>query len=724
MFGRNYDEPANKDKSMLVRVLDTDERPIAPLFFLCVLAAIICDIIGSIGRAVGVILLIILICLMTFTGIIYYKAKPLYTEYMAKAEDVVKDSTEDTFRYNETTIVYDKSGKVMASLSKDRDTEYLEYGDIPMNVINAFIAIEDRTFWTNPGIDWKGIGRVILNAVVSKGDDIAGASTITQQLARSVYLSSDVSIDRKLTEMAISIKLTEKFSKEQIMEFYVNNCYFANSYYGIEAAAMGYFGKNASDLTLGETAYLCAIPNSPTYYDPRVNPERALERRDLILDAMYSMGYISKAEMEEGKAETYEILTASANVGGYDTTYAIDCAVRYFMKLDGFTFKYHFDSDDDYKAYCTAYDSEYADMRVELLQGGYRIETSIDSDLQAALQEIADKYVEGRRTSTLSDFQAAVVVTDKEGLVKAIIGGAGDGGYGFNRGYQAYRQPGSSIKPLVVYAPAAEAGLLPESTVKNISVAAVRKAQQNADLLDISKMDGEAVTMRYALEQSLNGVAYYLMNSLGPKKTVSLLEKMNYAKVLPEDYTLSTALGGMTLGATPVEMAGGYACLLNDGYFNEPTCIISIKDRYGKEMYTKPAETSVYTEKSTKLVRSMMAGVPKSGTAKSLNWYGSSDTALYCKTGTTDSEKDNWLCGFAGDNVMAVWIGCDTPKSIGTYGATGAGVLFKDCMLKTLELYPEEATETATEEPEISEEAAAENDAALEQEGDDGTKSY
>lgn len=714
-----------KDRSMLVRVLDTAEKPIAPLFFLCVVTAIICDMLRAVGHILVCLLLVVLISVGVMTAILWNRAKPLYDEYMTKGTEAVKDVTADTFRYNETSVIYDKTGKVMATLSEDRDTEYLHYEDIPMNTINAFIAVEDRTFWTNPGIDYKGIGRVIYNAVVTKGDDIAGASTITQQLARSVFLSNNVSIDRKLTEMAIAIKLTEKFSKEDIMEFYVNNCYFANGYYGIEAASIGYFGKSTKDLTLGETAYLCAIPNSPTYYDPRVNPERALERRDIILDAMYDVGYISKTEADEAKAEAYEILAFNTEIGGYDTTYAVDCAARRFMQLDGFVFKYHFDTDEDYKTYTVSYDEEYARMRAELLRGGYRVYTSIDPDLQASLQELTDTYVEGKRKSTkLDDLQASIVVMDKEGQVSAIIGGAGKGGYGFNRGYQAYRQPGSTIKPLVVYAPAIEAGYIANSAVKNISVSAaqagIKKAQATGGVFDISKMQGSSVTLRYALEHSLNGVAYSLMNELTPKKTVSYLEKMRFAEILPEDYTLSAALGGLTNGATPVEMAGAYACISNDGMFNEPTCITSIKDRYGNERYKKADSERVYTEYAADLMSDLMTGVAKTGTASSLNWYKSSDTTLYCKTGTTDSNKDNWMCGFAGNNVIAVWIGCDTPKNLGTFGATGAGPLFKDSMLKALEINKEDTVNTEEEKTEPVEtaqddEMAKKQDELLEQ---------
>ena len=195
----------------------------------------------------------------------------------------------------------------MTELSKNSDTVYLPYDQIPPNVVNAFVAIEDRTFWENPGIDIKSIVKVIIDAVVSKGKNIRGASTITQQLARSIFLSNGVSMDRKFQEIAISLELTEKYSKEQIMEFYVNNVFFANGYYGIEAAAQGYFSKPASELTLSETAYLCAIPNSPSRYNPYNDKNRAVDRRDLILDAMYEVGFISWEDMEQAKNEEIRI---------------------------------------------------------------------------------------------------------------------------------------------------------------------------------------------------------------------------------------------------------------------------------------------------------------------------------------------------------------------------------------------------------------------------------
>ena len=675
--------------SYLTQLLDCADKPPMLIYVLLVIGAMLLDVLKVIFSFICSFLVIIIASAVVIACIAFAKLKPEYDSYMAEADKTINATTEDTFRFNETTVIYDKNGKVISNLSDDRDAIYLEYEDIPQDVINAFVAIEDRTFWTNAGIDWKGIGRVIIDAIQSKGEELHGASTITQQLARTIFLSSDVNLDRKFKEIAISVKLTQKYSKEQVMEFYVNNIYFANGYYGIEAAAEGYFGKQAKDLTLSEVCYLCAIPNSPTYYDPRENPDRAKERRDLILDAMNEIGYISEEDVEEAKSEEVTIVAAVGATGGYDATYAIDCAVRWFMKLDGFEFKYHFDSTEDYETYQTSYNTEYETMRTELYRGGYKIYTSIDSEQQIGLQKIADEFVaEKRKSLKLDDFEAAIVVSDKNGQISAIIGGANDSDFGFNRGYQAFRQPGSTIKPLVVYMPALENGYAPSSPVKNVSVKEVQKiikeAQAKGEAADISTASGKTVTLRYGLEHSLNGVAYSLMNELSVNDTVSFLEKMHFTEIVPDDYTLSAALGGLTNGATPAEMNGAYACIANNGMYNETTCLVSIIDRYGKERYKKPAEEMVYTKDACELMADMMEGVAVNGTAKSLNWYSLTDKKLYCKTGTTDDQKDNWMCGWTENNVMSVWIGCDTPKDISTVGAAGAGVLYKECMLELL----------------------------------------
>lgn len=675
----------------MVQALSQEKHPVLPVYILEVIAAIILDILRAIGHFLCSVLIIVIASTAILGGIAVYKIKPVYQDYMNAAEEAVSKTSKSTFRCNETTVIYDKNGKVLVDLSKDRISTYLTYDSIPKDAANAFVSIEDRSFWTNPGIDPKGIARVTVQAIKSKGEEISGASTITQQLARMIFLSSNVNLNRKFKEMALAVKLTEKYSKKDIMEFYVNNCYFGNQCYGLEAAARKYFGKSSSKLTLGQITYLCAIPNSPTYYDPYVNPDRAYKRRAEILKAMYELGYISESEKDRANKEQVFVITdAQQTPSDAAATYAMDCAIRYFMKLSGFTFRYHFDSNSDYQSYIKEYDAEYEAMRTELYRGGYRIHTTIDLDIQNGIQKLADDFTKGKRKQTgLDDLECSVVLTDTDASVLAITGGYEQTKFGFNRGFQAYRQPGSSIKPLIVYAPALENGYTKTSTVKNMDVSAAKKllkqAVKSGKPADLSKVSGNNVPLDYALSHSLNGAAYSIMYGLTPQKCLPYLEAMHFSEIVPEDYTLSAALGGLTYGVTPVEMAGAYACLSDSGIYHDPTCIVSILDRYGKERYAEQEATQIYDSGAVEELKSMMEEVPKTGTAKNLQWYKSSKETLYAKTGTTDDRKDGWMCGFTDQYAIAVWTGCDTPKELPGDGASTSGQLFKSALLYVLE---------------------------------------
>lgn len=683
-----------KVNSVLIQALRVEPRPGQPLFSLIVFGSFLLDLIRTVLKTIVCLIVIFILSVGTVSAVAYVNLKPEYDAYMENARKTVEETSPDTFRFNETTVLYYSDGSVISELMKDSDTVYLAYEDIPDNVVKAFVAIEDRSFWTNPGIDIKNIAKAGYDAVASKGKDVRGASTITQQLARCIFLNNGVTLDRKFQEMALSIALTEKYSKEQIMEFYVNNIYYANGYYGIEAAAQGYFSKPASKLTLSETAYICAVPNSPTFYDPYNDPERAVARRDLILDAMYDVGFISWEEMQGAKKEEISIEPSGGMSGGYAATYAADCAIRYFMQLDGFEFQYHFDSQEDREVYLSAYNDEYEVMREELYRGGYRIYTSIDRQDQESIQEVVDSFLAEKRGEDTSDLQAAVVLSDEKGQVKAVIGGGSGNGFGLNRAYQSYRQPGSSIKPVAVYLPALEEGYTADTLVKNISVTDAH--QKEADRInygisyELADLPGQMVTLRTAVEKSLNGVAYMVMDEVGVGSSVPYLEDMRFKNIVPEDYTLSTSLGGLTYGASPVEMCGAYACISNGGMFYEPTCITGITDRYGNEMYEKQQAEMVYTKLSADTMKDLLSGVMSKGTGSGLGWFSRTDIPAYCKTGTTNDHKDGWLCGWAdndGDiNVMSVWVGCDMPKKLeGLWGSTWPGSIWVESMLHVLD---------------------------------------
>lgn len=646
------------------------------------------------GRSVKISFFVLMLVLLGITGFVFFRYSGDINEWQREAKQKVKESSGRDFRPSNISYIYDKDGNKIAELSASEKNIYLRYDKIPQNAINAFIAVEDRNFFSNRGYDLKGIFRVAFTYLKSGGEVIHGASTITQQLARKIYLTNEVSIERKIKEIMIATELTRKYTKKQIMEFYVNNCCFANNIYGIEAAAQAYFGISAADLTLSQAAYLCAIPNRPTYYNPYTQPERALERRDKILQDMFECGFISDAQLSEALAEEITVTgqkkSSSDRVNGYQTTYALHCAVRYMMGQEGFLFQYDFDSKEAYENYQKEYDTWYSDVRDRIYTGGYKIYTSLDSAAQNALQSVIDNGLNmdvSIGASGMYDFQGALTAIDNAtGKVIAVVGGRSQEGflnmYTLNRAYQSPRQPGSTIKPLVVYAPALMQGYTENSMLNNIDVSAAKKSKT------VSTMTGSKYSLRSAVEQSKNGCAYQLFNDIGARYGLSFIKTMHFDKIVPEDETLSASLGGLTHGATTEQMAGAYAALANHGFYRETSCITSILDLDGDERYTEPLDTEVYSAEAADKMVDILKGVISRGTASSMRWASASKVEAAGKTGTTNDSKDGWFCGMTPYFTVAVWVGYDTPKTLSNlYGATYPASVWKESMQYLLDAY-------------------------------------
>lgn len=646
------------------------------------------------------IIKILFVLLFIFAGFClcfaYYiwntKFEDMYIEYKKQAIDVVKASTAETFMTDESSFIYDSDGKILAKLRGDNDSSYLQYEDIPQYVVDAYVAVEDRTFWDNEGYDLRGIARVCINYLKTDGTEVHGASTITQQLVRNAFLTREVSIERKAKEILMSYFMTQKYSKEEIMEFYVNDICYANGIYGIEAASLAYFNKHASDLSLSQVAYLCAIPNSPSMYNPYTNPERAMKRRDKILDDMLEMEFITQGEYETAMAESITIERSKVEFNNFQTTYAVDCAVRYLMKMNGFEFKYEFRDDAVYSNYQKEYASAYDAAKHQLYTGGYRIYTTLDSSVQDELQNIVDDVL--AFDETIGDngvtyaLQGAVTCIDNQtGKVIAVVGGRSQDSidtYGINRAYQAYRQPGSSIKPLIVYAPALERGYTPERIVQNIDVTAAK-----AKDVDVQSLGGTSMTLLDALTSSKNGVAWKLFDEMGPEAGLSYITAMNYSKVVPDDYYNSASLGGFTYGVTTVEQASGFSTLANHGIYREPTCISSMFDSSGTDVFREAEGKQVYSARTADTMISMMQNVVTRGTAAGMKWSQSSKLPAAAKTGTTNDSKDGWLCGVTPYYSIAVWVGFDTPKTLSNlWGSTYPAQIWKQCMLTVTDGLP------------------------------------
>ncbi|MCI8558829.1 MAG: penicillin-binding protein [Lachnospiraceae bacterium] len=651
-----------------------------------------------IKRLFKILFLLGIIATLVIAGAVIYKIYPMYEEYSQEAKKAIEDSNTNTFKRNLTSYFYDHEGNLLTELSGNGSKIYLTFEEIPENVINAFIAVEDRTFWTHKGIDPKAIVRVSLEFVTSKGETVHGASTITQQLVRNVFISKEVTIERKIKEICYALEVEKKYSKEEIMEFYVNNIYFANNCYGIEAAAQFYFDKPAKELSLNETAYLCAIPNSPAYYDPLKNSSNALPRRDKVLKDMQECEFITETQRIQALREDLVLNEKKpVEIKDYETTYAIDCAIRYLMKLDGFLFRYSFATMEDYNFYMETYNQAYERIRAELYIGGYVVTTTLNKEKQTLLQESVDNalaFDEELAENGQYAFQgAATVINNETGKVEAIVGGRTQNSstYTLNRAYQSYRQPGSSIKPLIVYLPALERGYTDRSTVTEINV---EKAKEEPE--KVLEMYGTKMTLRSAVENSKNGAAWRLFCEITPEAGLNYLQEMSFARIVPDDFYPAASLGGFTYGVTTVEMANAYSCMVNHGRFQQTDCIVSILDKYGEELY-EPYETrQVYVSEQTELMIDILKGVITKGTARKMGWKSTVEAAG--KTGTTNNSKDGWFVGVTPDYSMAVWVGYDMPRELSNlYGGSYPAQIWKDTMEMLVQDTEHEHFETTTE---------------------------
>lgn len=635
---------------------------------------------NPVERAIGIVIKIIIALLLAIVVIggvlIYMKYGKKLIAMESDAKKIVSKSTMETFRQNETSIIYDANGNIMSKLKGEKDVYYIKYSDIPQVAVDAITSIEDKNFFKHKGYDLKAIIRAGLAYIKNKGVITQGGSTITQQLARNIFLSFEESWQRKAREIFIAIELEKKYTKKEIMEFYLNNIYFANGYYGIQSAALGYFGKGVNSLSLSQITFLLSIPNSPTRYNPYENIEGTLARRDRILDQMVLDGKISKAEALKAKSEEIKLKAPKVEKSSYALTFALDRAVKALMKSEGFNFRYSFNSDEDRKAYNENYSEVYSSCQTRLYSGGYRIYTSIDPEKQKLLQDTVDGGLsvssEKSKSGIYSLQGAAVTIDNSSGRVVAIVGGRSQKlkGSTLNRAYQSFRQPGSTIKPLIVYTPAFEQGYTPESLVKDEKI---EGGPVNADGVFSGNM-----TILDALAKSKNTVAWKLFTEISPAIGIGKLLDMGFSAIADTDYYPSAALGGFTKGVNAVEMASAYAAIENGGEFREPTCIMKMTDSSGNDIvadgfYQKGTSKYIYDENACKMMITCMEAVMIKGTG-----VGGKLATMPCagKTGTTNDSKDLWFVGFTKYYTTSVWVGYDIPRSLAglSYTATPLGI--------------------------------------------------
>lgn len=641
-----------------------------------------------------VVKLQIVLMLLVLGGFLFYNyggyAQQLQ-EIRKEAVTIVRESNENTFMPSQTSIIYDADGEMISYIKGEKESDYVRYEDIPAYFVSAMVSIEDKRFYQHNGIDFIAILRSA-KAIIESQSLSQGGSTITMQLARNIYLDNGKRWERKIKEMFIAVELEKLYSKNKIMEYYLNNIYFANGYYGIQAACTGYFSCDVNELSLSQIAFLCAIPNSPSYYDPIVNFENTIERRDRILTNMYEDGKIDSMAYIEAINENIELkpsVTTESQHNNYVDTYVYYCATRALMELEGFEFKTEFATSEEEKEYYEEYDELYADCQKQIFSEGYKIYTSIEMDKQKALQKSVNKVLKDfKEVGEDGAYQmqgSAVCIDNDTGYVVAIVGGREQdlGTYTLNRAFQSFRQPGSSIKPLIVYTPFFERGNTPDTIIVDEKIEDGPKA---------SYYYGE-VTTRFAVKKSLNSPAWAIYTNLTPAVGLSYLKKMNFTHIEDTDYVPATSLGGFTTGMSTLEMASAYATLENDGMYRNPTCIKKIVDIDENVVYeSSQEETRIYKETAARMMTDVLQTAVEEGTGKLAKLDG-----IPCagKTGTTNDNKDGWFVGYTRYYTTSVWVGYDLPKTVeGLEGTTYPSYIWKDFMtyahkgLKSLKFLP------------------------------------
>ena len=566
--------------------------------------------------------------------------------------------------------IYDINGNEIANVHADENRMPVKINQVPKNLQNAFVAVEDNRFYEHIGIDPRGIARALYANI--RGREVSeGGSTITQQLAKNAYLTQDRTIARKVQEIFLALQLERQYTKQEILEMYLNQIYFGQGAYGVQAAAQTYFGKDVSDLTLNECAMLAGIPKSPNYYSPSNNMQAATERKATVLDQMVKYGYITNSQATKAKNEKLEIVKPVKKADTTEASYFIDYVTQTLI--------------DKYGA-----DAVYKE--------GLKIYTTIDMDMQraaeAALKQLPTYTKDGN--GIVQPQGALVAIDPHNGYVKAMVGGRGTDQ--FNRATMAVRQPGSAFKPFV-FAAALENKFTPNTVINDSPIDINGWKPQNYERTFSGK-----VSLREVARRSLNVPTVKIAQKLGIDKPIYYAQEMGISTFVLEgpqnDRNLSTALGGLTKGVTPLEMVSAYGTFVNKGVHVDPVVIVKVLDRNGKVLeQASPKQRSVISEASASELTSMLQDVVEHGTGTAARL----DRPAAGKTGTTSDYHDAWFIGYTPDLVAGVWMGNDnnTPMH-GVTGGTIPAKIWKAFMQKAVASMPAknfDGSSASTSEP-------------------------
>ena len=573
-----------------------------------------------------------------------------------------------------TSFIYDKDGNEMTQIKGSENRVLVEHSEIPDNMRNAFIAIEDQRFKSHGGVDIRRFLGAAIHYVVTFGNSPYGGSTITQQLVKNITGNEDSTIKRKVQEAWQAIQLEKVLSKDQILDNYMNRITTGSGCYGVQAAAKKFFNKDVKDLSLAECASIAGVTKSPGLYDPTLsekNKERNKERQEIILKAMLDQGKITQNEYNEAVAEKLKFYTGknqevtSANtVQSYFVDYVLTQVKKDLMQ------KYNISSDA---------------ASIKIYNGGLKIYTTQDTNIQKIMdEEFTDPKnfpVNARISNPDMQAQSAMLVLDPTtGQIRGMYGAYGKktANFTLNRATSMQRSPGSSFKPIADYGPAIDMGLItPATVIDDVPIYMNNRTPntpypKNAE----SGVYKGLLTIRRAITSSQNVVAAQVFRDyLKPGNSIKYLKKLNI-NIPIEDANISMALGGLKDGVNPLIMSAAYVPFVNDGVYLEPISYTKVTDEKGNIILDKKQSQKkdiVFKETTAFLMTSMMRDVVTSGTA---SWYGYGTVKNQAgnviptagKTGTTNDNYDKWFVGYSPYYVGATWYGYNTPKSLKATG--------------------------------------------------------
>ena len=562
------------------------------------------------------------------------------------------------------TRLYAADGSLLIEYAEERRV-FIDYADMPKQLVNAFIAAEDQNFWTHPGIDVQGITRALVNngmRMLGYNTTLSGASTITQQVAKNFFLTSERTISRKIKEAILALRLERSFSKEHILTLYMNQIFLGARAYGVGSAALMYFNKPVSELTLAECAFLASLPKAPN------NRSRAVERRNYVLRRMVEEGFITQSDADIASAEELNINSGFTAQMAEEFQYFAEDVRRQLLGTLG---------------------------RETLYNQGLYIKTTIVPELQlaasAALNKELDAYNNGRDGN--EKLQGAVIAMNPHtGRILAMAGGRSFNDSSFNRATQAYRQIGSTIKPFV-YLAALERGYTPQTMILDAPIVGWREDDTLWKPENYDKKFLGDVPLRLSLETSRNVPTVRLVEAIGTENAIEAAQRFGVYPADMKNMNLSMALGS---GETTLEkLVLGYSAFVNGGHVVSPKLVDYIEDRYGRVIDGAPSEFIEWSDELTPPVASteseplsdahslyqmvsILQGAVERGTGKQARVPGHT---IAGKTGTTNDVKDVWFIGFSKDLIAGVYLGYDTPKPLGRgAGSHMAARVFADFM--------------------------------------------